>query len=138
MKQRQRGLTLIELVVVVAIVAILAAIAYPSYQEYVLKSRRAAAKGDLLELAQFMERVYTETNRYDQDADGTAIDTSALPFNTTPRTGTTYYDLSVAVSAASYTLSAAPANSQTNDACGTLSIDSTGARSASVSSVACW
>jgi len=139
MNQRQRGLTLIELIVVVAIIAILAAIAYPSYQDYVRKSRRAAAKGDLLELAQFMERNYTEANRYDQDSGGNTIDTAALPFNVSPRNGTTYYNLSLpTVSAASYALSAAPTGSQSSDDCGTLGIDNTGARTASVSSVVCW
>lgn len=141
MNQRQKGLTLIELIVVVAIIAILAAIAYPSYQDQVRKSRRAAAKGDLLELAQFMERNYTETNRYDQDSGGNAIDTAALPFNVSPQNGTSYYDLSVVVSSASYTLSAVPiaGRSQAADTdCATLGVDNTGARTASGPSTTCW
>ena len=141
MRTAQKGLTLIELIVVVAIIAILAAIAYPSYQDQVMKSRRSAAKGALLELSQIMERNYTETNRYDQDSDGNAINTAALPFNVAPQHGTSYYDLSVTVSAASYTLSAVPdaGTSQAGDtACATLRIDNTGARTATGPSTTCW
>jgi type IV pilus assembly protein PilE len=83
-----KGFTLIELVIVVAIVAILATIAYPSYQDSVRKSRRADAKGVLMEAAQWMERFYTENNRYDQTRAGVAV---ALPasLQTSPKEGPT-------------------------------------------------
>jgi len=61
---RNRGFSLIELMVTVAIVAILAAIAYPVYQNHAVKPRRAAAQACLLELAQFMERYYATNLRY--------------------------------------------------------------------------
>lgn len=37
---RDKGFTLMELMIVVAIIAILASIAYPSYQQYVIKTKR--------------------------------------------------------------------------------------------------
>jgi len=62
---KQKGMTLIEIMIVVAIVGILAAVAYPSYQNHILRSHRAAATSCLLELSQFMERNYTQNMRYD-------------------------------------------------------------------------
>jgi type IV pilus assembly protein PilE len=48
---KQRGFTLIELMVTVAIVAILARIAFPSYTSYIKKGARRAAQAQMLDIA---------------------------------------------------------------------------------------
>jgi type IV pilus assembly protein PilE len=50
-KTAQRGFTLIELMIVAAIIAVLAAVAYPSYTRYIVKSNRATAQAQMLEIA---------------------------------------------------------------------------------------
>ena len=126
-QRKNRGFSLIELMIVVAIVAILGSIAYPSYLNQVTKSRRTDAQAVLMEAAQFMERFYTENNRYDQDSGGTAV---ALPaaLRESPRdSGTKSYDIAVQASTAStYTLRATPKNAQTGD--GFLQITNTFAK----------
>jgi type IV pilus assembly protein PilE len=127
MNKSTHGLTLIELMIVVAIVGILAAIAYPSYQAQLRDARRADGQGALLELAQYMQRFYTENNRFDQDTGGAAV---ALPFTQSPRDpGDKYYNLSLqAVAATAYTLQAVPIGAQAGDDCGTMTLTQTGTK----------
>lgn len=66
---RQRGVTLVELMVVVAVVAILAALGYPAYLEQQLKGRRADGKAMLNHVIQQSERFYTENNTFTDDLD---------------------------------------------------------------------
>lgn len=63
-QKRERGFTLIELMIVVAVVAILAGIAYPSYTSSVLKGKRAQARTALVDLLQQQERYMTQRNCY--------------------------------------------------------------------------
>ena len=67
--RRQRGMTLIELVIVIMIIGILAAIAVPTYRAYVVRSQRSDAKDALLALATQQEKHYLQCNNY-----ATAID----------------------------------------------------------------
>ena len=55
-----RGFTLIEMMVVVVVIGLVAAVAYPSYSAQIAKGRRADAKQSLIELAQKLERFYTQ------------------------------------------------------------------------------
>lgn len=61
---KQKGFTLIELMVVVAIIAILAAFAIPAYSSYMERGRRSEAKAALLDAAQQMQRYYSVQNTY--------------------------------------------------------------------------
>jgi len=64
---RQRGFTLIELMIVVAIVAVLASIAVATYTRYTVKTNRAAAAAVVLGVANRQEQFYLDARRYADD-----------------------------------------------------------------------
>lgn len=128
LRRRTNGLTLIEILIVVTIVAALAALAYPSYTKQMQKTRRTAAQEDLLELAQFMERVYTENKSF-------LISGSApsLPYTESPKDSSTkYYDLALqaGTTATAYTLVATPKDPGPQADNGIVTLDNLGVR--------CW
>lgn len=90
MNIKNKGFTLIELMIAVAVVAILAAIAMPSYQGYVQRSARANAQSDLMTAASRMERLKAQNFTYK---------TASAPFATTSPSdapaGTEKYTLSL-------------------------------------------
>ncbi|GAA5525059.1 hypothetical protein Maes01_01619 [Microbulbifer aestuariivivens] len=132
MIKKQRGFTLIELMIVVAIIAILAAVALPNYQKYVKSSKRADAQGALMGLAQAMERHYTQRGSYfgaakDGDDDGApGIFPSQSPLDGNNKS----YDLTMDVSDAgdTYELFATPINGGTQENDGQLRLSSSGER----------
>lgn len=128
--RRTCGFTLVEVMIVVAIVAILAAIAYPSYIESVRKSRRAEARGHLLEASQYMQRFYSQNDRFDQDLAGV---TTTLPTSLAqvPKQGARSYGVKFAAgfpTRSAFALEAVPEGSMSDDRCGTLGIDNVGRR----------
>jgi type IV pilus assembly protein PilE len=131
---QRSGFTLIELVIAVAVVALLAAIALPSYLQQIRRSNRTDAKAILMENVQYMERFYT-TNGTFVGAD------AALPSTVSPK-GSSGADIRYNISfsagpaALAYTLQATPANAQTGDSCGTLTINNTGATTPATPG--CW
>jgi type IV pilus assembly protein PilE len=67
--KRNKGFTLIELVVVVAIVAILATIAIPSYREYVIRSHRRAAQAVMMEIAAREHQFFAANRQFADDTE---------------------------------------------------------------------
>jgi type IV pilus assembly protein PilE len=110
-----KGFTLIELMVTVAIIAILVAIAYPSYQDSVLKTRRATGQSDLIQVANYMERFFTESGTYV----GATIASSGITNDS--------YGLAITVqTATNYTLTATATGPQTADtACTPMTVTNT-------------
>jgi type IV pilus assembly protein PilE len=69
---RQRGVTLIELMIVVVIIAILASIAYPSYISSVRKTRRAEGVAALTAVQLAQEKLRASCPFYGQVTGGAA------------------------------------------------------------------
>lgn len=153
---RVSGFTLIELMIVVAIIGILAAIAYPSYSDYVVRTRRAEAKKQLMEIAQLMERNYSLNNTY-ASSGGTAINNAFLANNSLSRVPlvgdqTHVITFAVAPTANTFTLQAAAfgGNIAAEDRllCGILGLDnfgqktsantSTGTLAPGAAAINCW
>ena len=131
---RHSGFSLIELMVVVAIVAILVAVAYPSYTDSVRRSNRSDARATLLQIAQNLERYFTENNTYAGATLGTAAATDVWPTTTSTED---HYTISFAVapSATAYTLQAVATGPQANDSeCATMTLSHQGVRAPA----ACW
>jgi type IV pilus assembly protein PilE len=128
---RQRGFTLIEVVVVVAVIGILTAIAIPSYSNYTTRARRAVAAGCLVESAQALERYYTTRLTYVGGPAPTCTPEILALYTFQPE---------AAYTATGYSLQAIPqtGTSQGGDHCGTLGLNQRGVRSHASGATGCW
>ena len=72
LSKKQKGFTLIELMITVAIIGIIASIAYPSYKGFAISTNRGAAQADLMSLAAAMERHKAAIFSYKSAADSAA------------------------------------------------------------------
>ena len=69
-RRRDRGFTLIDLVIAIAIIGILLKIAFPSYQAYIVRSSRQSAQGELVALANAQEKIFLNSNAYTSSMTG--------------------------------------------------------------------
>jgi type IV pilus assembly protein PilE len=135
MSPRERGFTLIELMIVVAIVGILAAIAYPSYTDSVRKANRTDARTALLQVSQTLERCFTQYSAYN-NANCTVLNAGTV------NSAEGFYTVGVVSAATSYTLTATPVagRAQASDAkCTTLTLTHVGVKGATgTAATECW
>ena len=137
--KKNRGFTLIELMITVAIVAILASVAYPSYTQYIVRSNRSSAVSFVLNLVSRQEQYNLNARQYTNQL-------SLLDAATIPAEVSNNYNVTVAadntVAPPVYSITATPIGTQlTKDAeCRALKIDQTGLKTISGTSTVskCW
>jgi type IV pilus assembly protein PilE len=135
--RRERGFTLVELAVVVCIVAILLALTLPAYQRQLGDTRRRLGSAELLQVMMRQEQYFLQHKRFAESLaelayaeQPYAIDAQGNVVSAQAQNRIYLIDLTTRTNA--YTLSAIPQLYQAaNDLCGTLSLDSTGAKRAS-------
>ena len=114
---RSQGFSLIELLIAVTIIGILAAIAIPMYSDYVTRSRRADGQATLMQVAQELERCYTQFSKYNDNScsvvnGGVVSETSGQA---------SYVVTANKLDESAFTLTATPQNEQADDTdCGDL------------------
>lgn len=138
-QKKQKGFTLIELMIVVAIIGIISAIAYPSYQESVRKSNRADGKATLNDVAQRLQRCFTAYSSY---AHASCAIGQTLSGGGSVNSGEGMYTITGNLTATTFALTAAPVTgtSQAGDSkCTSLTLNQAGVEGATGTLGAdCW
>lgn len=120
---RNKGFTLVELLIAVAIVGILAAIVIPSYTKYIVKAKRSAAESFIMSVANKQEQYILDARQY---ASSLAALNMPAPADVAESYNITITDVGAAPP--TYTINAEPKAVQAarDTQCGTVSVDQTG------------
>ena len=143
---RQRGVTLMELLIVVAIISIIASVAYPSYTQFVVRAKRAVATGMLMQIADRQQQFFMDNKRYAGSltnlgyaSDSIMIDEEGAVVTTAD--GGRVYNVEISASnIVTYELTATPQLKQAekDTDCGNLTLTNTGEKGYSGSGGNCW
>ena len=131
---RNRGFSLIELLIAIVIVGVLAAIALPAYTSQLRKSARAEAQSFMTTAAGNQQQYLLNRRAYASSLDPSS---SGYLGVAPPADLNAKYTFTVVAAAGlppTFTLTATAIGAQANDACPTMFIDSAGNRNPP----ACW
>jgi type IV pilus assembly protein PilE len=130
MRNRLKGVTLIELMTVMVIIAILASIAVPSYRRYLLRSQRTDATTALLRIQSGEEKFLVQNGKYTTNLDGQPVD-GGLGLYRVSEQG--LYNLKVDLTTTGYTVTASvktDKGQKDDKTCQTFTVNETGKRTA--------
>lgn len=122
--KRDRGFTLVELVVTVAVVGILASASYGSYQKHLLRVNRSATQQFMLEVMNRQELYLLDARAYANDIGDTGLGLSI------PARVAQHYAMTITLTAGpppGYVITATPSGKQATD--GPLTLNSYGDKS---------
>jgi len=145
-RNRQAGVTLMELLIVVAIIAMISAFAYPSYTQFVVRSKRTAATGALMQIADRQQQFFMDNKRYAATLTSLGYANDSIMIDDEGRVvpdadaGRVYNVRISASNIVTYELTATPQLKQAerDGKCGSLTLTNTGARGQSGASDKCW
>jgi len=125
---KEKGLSLLELMIALAVAAIIATFAVPAYRTHVAKAHRVDAASALTRAVQFVE-----TARLAQTSEGVDAITLSAGLDQAPSNGATVYRVAVLPESPTnggYAIEAVPiaAGPMYEDGCGAFVIDATGLR----------
>jgi type IV pilus assembly protein PilE len=143
---RQRGITLLELLIVVGIIAIVSAFAYPSYTQHIVNTKRAVATSTLLQVAERQQQYFIDNKQFTNDLTDLGFAANPLVIaddgkDTVAADGNAVYSIALSnVTGTTYTITAAPLHGQgsRDTYCANLTLDQSGARGNSGGGSDCW
>ncbi|MCT8089494.1 prepilin-type N-terminal cleavage/methylation domain-containing protein [Acinetobacter sp. C_4_1] len=128
---KNKGFTLIELMIVVAIIAVLAAIAYPSYTQYKIRTNRADVQSEMMNIAQRLQSYYVINHNYTSATLDNGTTSKDYPISNS------VYRITLVSSGQTYTLTAEPISGTVQVGNGSVILNSHGWKCWTKTTTAC-
>ena len=126
--KKNRGFTLIEMLIVMVVIGILAAIAIPSYQNQLRRGTRSSAQAIMMDIANKQQFYLQSQRQYTTDY---ANDLKV----SLPQEVSSFYDVTVTTNTTAtpmtFTINANPKTGTRQEADGAITLDSTGTKTPS-------